>query len=214
MYMRLLILCFSLAGAGPLFLPAISHGHDEPLDVYGCHYDADHKYYHCHRGVYMRLSFDSKTQMIQRLRNQHIALGHPWHYGDAANDYEQHIASSNLAKIEPKAGLRDAPKQKREAVYSRINQSPRPTAVKQPFKTMEAKSSRPSKTAPDNNQVAQPTPTERQRSTLVRKPTEPELKVWITKIRSDGRPIFESVEGEHFVLDDSGNKVVVGRPDL
>jgi hypothetical protein len=44
-----------------------------------------------------------------------------------------------------------------------------------------------------------------------RKRTEPELKVWVTQIRADGRPIFESKEGERFYLDETGAKVLLER---
>src|SRR5918911_940136 len=65
----LMIVWFNVASATPLFLSSVD-GHDGPLDVYGCHLDMDQKYYHCHEGVYKRLSFDSQTQMVQRLKNQ------------------------------------------------------------------------------------------------------------------------------------------------
>lgn len=217
MYMRLLTLFFTVASS-PLFLPVVLPAHDGRLDLYGCHYDEDHKYYHCHQGTYMGLSFDSKTQMIKRLRNQHIALGRPWPYGNAINDYEQHIASSSLAKTEPKARLRDYRKQNSETLYTQVNQSPQRTPVKQTATLTKTKSSRPitshAEIDTNKNKVAQPTSAERHRSDPARNRTEPELKVWITRIRSDGRAIFENLEGERFVLDDSGNKVVVGQPNL
>ena len=82
MYKRLFVLSFALATATPGF-PSQAQAHDGRLDQFGCHDDQDQKYYHCHDGPYRRLSFESKTQMVQRLRNQYIALGRTWPYADA-----------------------------------------------------------------------------------------------------------------------------------
>src|SRR5919107_400944 len=105
MYMRLMVLSFALATATPGF-PSPAQAHEGRLDQFGCHDDQDQKYYHCHDGPYRRLSFDSKTQMIQRLRNQYIALGRTWPYADVTNSSEQPgpIVETTL---EPEAVLLD-----------------------------------------------------------------------------------------------------------
>ena len=97
----LVIICFNFVSVTPLLLSPV-HGHDGPLDMYGCHLDKDQKYYHCHDGVYKRLSFDSKTQMIQRLKNQYIALGRAWPYREATNDYEQQMPITETT-LEPQS---------------------------------------------------------------------------------------------------------------
>ena len=207
-----MIICFNLASATPL-LPSPVHGHDGPLDVYGCHLDKDQKYYHCHEGVYKRLSFDSQTQMIQRLKNQYTALGRAWPYGEATNDYAQPMPITETT-LEPQSGPEGELKQTIPTKRMQSSQvKGRPTPAKQAPKTPSPHSAaaNPTTDASDARNSAQPLSEARQRSTQSRKRTEPELKVWITKIRADGRPIFESREGERFVLDDQGNKVLIGR---
>jgi hypothetical protein len=207
----LVIICFNFVSATPLLLSPV-HGHDGPLDMYGCHLDKDQKYYHCHDGVYKRLSFDSKTQMIQRLKNQYIALGRAWPYREATNDYEQQMPITETT-LEPQSLSEGELKQR---VPTKATQSAqltaRPASAKQTSKTSRhAAAANPKTEASDAQNSAQPLSEARQGSAASRKRTEPELKVWITKIRADGRPIFESREGERFVLDDQGNKVLVGR---
>jgi hypothetical protein len=65
-------------------LPALSH--DGKLDAYGCHYDEDHKNYHCHEGVFKGGSFESKIEMIRQLKLQFLNLGRPWPYDDIAEE--------------------------------------------------------------------------------------------------------------------------------
>ena len=65
-------------------LPALSH--DGKLDVYGCHYDEDHKNYHCHEGVFKGASFQSKIEMIRQLKLQYLNLGRPWPYDDIVEE--------------------------------------------------------------------------------------------------------------------------------
>lgn len=209
MKLQLVSLCLMLAGSSPLY-SAISHAHDGALDVYGCHPDRDRKYYHCHQGAYSRLSFDSKTQMVQRLKNQHIALGRPWPYDDTS--HEQHVNSFGSQTIHEQTihGGIDL-EQSRRAKYSQLKQSPaRPgTIVKAgKTKTEPAPTSVKLEARQTNTQTASVT---RQSAAANRKRIEPELKVWIAEIRSDGQAIFESLEGERFILDDRGDKVIVGR---
>ena len=205
----LVIICFNFASATALLLTP-ARGHDGPLDVYGCHPDKDHKYYHCHEGVYKRLSFDSKTQMIQRLQNQYIALGRPWPYRETTSDYEpaMPITEATLESQSVEGEIKPlAPAKRTQSAQL----TPRPAPSKQTVKvTSRHASETNSKTeASEIRNSPQPLPQPRQGSTASRKRTEPELKVWITKIRADGRAIFESREGERFVLDDHGNKVLV-----
>jgi hypothetical protein len=207
----LVIICFNFASATPLLLSPV-HGHDGPLDEYGCHLDRDQKYYHCHDGVYKRLSFDSKTQMIQRLKNQYIALGRVWPYREATNDYEQQMPITETT-LEPQSVPEGELKQTSPTKRTQSSQlMPRSTSAKQTSKTgRHAAAASPKTEASETRDSAQPVSEARQGSAQSRKRTEPELTVWITKIRADGRPIFESREGERFVLDDQGNKVLVGR---
>jgi hypothetical protein len=65
-------------------LPA--YPHDGQLGAYGCHYDKDRKDYHCHEGVFKGGSFDSKIEMVRRLRLQFLNLGRPWPYGEIAEE--------------------------------------------------------------------------------------------------------------------------------
>jgi hypothetical protein len=90
---------------------------------------------------------------------------------------------------------------------------PRPASAKQASKitSRHAAGANPKAETSDAQNSPEPRSEARQGSAASRKRTEPELKVWITKIRADGRPIFESREGERFVLDDQGNKVLIGR---
>lgn len=62
----------------PISLPA----HDGELDTYGCHYDKERQKYHCHEGMFKGGVFDSKIEMIRRLKIQFLNLGRPWPYGD------------------------------------------------------------------------------------------------------------------------------------
>ena len=101
MYKKLIVLCFAL-GSATHWSPSPAQAHDGRLDVFGCHHDHDLKYYHCHEGTYRRLSFDSKTQMIQRLKNQYIALGRTWPYEDATNINEQPVPIRETT-LEPQA---------------------------------------------------------------------------------------------------------------
>jgi hypothetical protein len=208
----LVIICFAFASATPLLLSPV-HGHDGPLDIYGCHLDKDQKYYHCHEGVYKRLSFDSKTQMVQRLKNQYIALGRAWPYREATNDYEQPMPITETT-LEPQSVPEGELKQTIPTKRPQSAQSTeRLASAKQTSKitSRRAAGANPKTEASDVQNSVQPLSEPRQGSAASRKRTEPELKVWITKIRADGRPIFESREGERFVLDDHGNKVLIGR---
>jgi hypothetical protein len=69
--------------------PVLSH--DGKLDAYGCHYDQEHKDYHCHDGVFKGGSFESKIEMIRQLKLQFLNLGRPWPYD---NIVEEDITST------------------------------------------------------------------------------------------------------------------------
>lgn len=205
MYKSLIVLCFTLAGATPLF-SSPAQAHDGSLDVFGCHHDQNGKYYHCHEGAYKRLSFDSKTQMVQRLRNQYTALGRTWPYGDATNHDEQPMAIRETT-LEPQPVRQNELKQTRQANSVQSNHLALRTSIKEAATTtIRQTSGANSKTQATDIKKAAPASSE-----VRRKRTEPELKVWITQIRADGRAIFESREGERFFLDDSGTKVTLGR---
>jgi hypothetical protein len=60
--------------------------HEGKLDAYGCHYDEEHKNYHCHEGAFKGGSFDSKIEMIRQLKIQFLNLGRPWPYDDIAEE--------------------------------------------------------------------------------------------------------------------------------
>lgn len=204
MYKRLIVLCFALASATTAS-PSPAQAHDGRLDQFGCHHDQDQKYYHCHDGPYRRLSFDSKTQMVQRLRNQYIALGRTWPYADATTTPEQPGAIIETT-LEPEAAPFDVIKEARSVNRAQPNNRTQRISRKEMAKP----------TNPQNSQTHHKIETIAKKaaapqSEVRRKRTEPELKVWVTQIRADGRPIFESKEGERFFLDDSGTKILLER---
>jgi hypothetical protein len=144
--------------------------------------------------------------MIQRLRNQYIALGRTWPYADVTNSSEQPgpIVETTL---EPEAVPLDVTKQvrsvnrlKSDAPGQRISRKERakPSHLQDSQAHHKTEITTMKKTAPKQSEVR-------------RKRTEPELKVWVTQIRADGRPIFESKEGERFYLDETGTKVLIER---
>jgi hypothetical protein len=201
MYKWMIVLCVTLAGA----VPPSAQAHDGPLDIFGCHHDQNGKYYHCHEGAYKRLSFDSKTQMIQRLRNQHIALGRTWPYGEETSPTEQPSAIRETT-LEPAVFSSPELKQTRQNNRVQSNHLTQHTSLKE-----VAKATTQAHPKPETSEAKKAAPAS---SEVRRKRTEPELKVWVTQIRADGRPIFESKEGERFFLDDSGTKVLIGRRDF
>lgn len=205
MYKKLIVLCFAL-GSATQWSPSPAQAHDGRLDVFGCHHDLDLKYYHCHEGTYRRLSFDSKTQMIQRLRNQYIALGRTWPYEDVTNITEQPVPIRETT-LESQAVPLDGLKKARPGNRLQPNHMGQRISLKEAAKTASRQRSQAHpKTETIDGPRAAPTSSEIRRTR-----TEPELKVWVTQIRADGRPIFESKEGERFFLDESGTKVLIGR---
>ena len=205
MYKRIILFCFALASATS-GSPSSAQAHDGRLDQFGCHDDKDHKYYHCHDGPYKRLSFDSKTQMIQRLRNQYIALGRTWPYADATNTTEQPGAIVETT-LEPEAVPFDRIKEVRSVNRLKSSESRQRISRKElakPTNHQTAQAQRKTETSSADKTAPKP-------SEVRRKRTEPELKVWVTQIRADGRPIFESKEGERFFLDERGTKVLIER---
>ena len=202
---RLIVLCFALASATPGWtMPA--EAHDGRLDQFGCHHDQNQKYYHCHEGPYRRLSFDSKNQMIDRLRNQYIALGRTWPYADATNTLDQPAAIVETT-LEPQAIPSDETKQARPRSRLQPGESGQRIYRKEVVKPSDGQLSQ----AKPKTEIPSAKQTTPKQSQLPRKRTEPELKVWVTQIRADGRPVFQSKEGERFFLDDSGNKVLIER---
>ncbi len=75
-----------------LGMPIAGYSHEGELDRYGCHQDKGRQAYHCHDGVLKGLSFNSKMEMVQKLRQQFHNLGRPWPYGDLI---EEDITSPN-----------------------------------------------------------------------------------------------------------------------
>jgi hypothetical protein len=73
--------CLTIGFLLTLIVPSVADPHNGELDVYGCHYDKERKDYHCHQGMFKGGSFDSKMEMIRRLRRQYLDLGRPWPYG-------------------------------------------------------------------------------------------------------------------------------------
>jgi len=202
---RLIILCLALASATPASAPP-AEAHDGRLDQFGCHHDQNQRYYHCHQGPYMRLSFDSKTQMIERLRNQYIALGRTWPYADAMNTLDQ-PGTIVETTLEPQAVAFDEIKQARPGNRLQATESGQRISRKERVKPTNRQPSQ----AHPQTEITSAERTMPKQSEVRRKRTEPELKVWVTQIRADGRPVFQSKEGERFFLDDSGNKVLIER---
>lgn len=202
---RLIVLCLALASATPASPPP-AEAHDGRLDQFGCHHDQNQKYYHCHEGPYMRLSFDSKNQMIERLRNQYIALGRTWPYADAINTLDQ-PATIVETTLEPQAVQFGETKQARPENRWQATESGQRISRKEMVKPSNRQPSQ----AHPKSEIASAKRTTPKQSEVRRKQAEPELKVWVTQIRADGRPVFQSKEGERFFLDDSGNKVLIER---
>jgi hypothetical protein len=71
---------------GTLVLPPSVSPHDGKLDSYGCHYNQEHKDYHCHEGAFKGATFGSKIEMIRQLKLQFLNLGRPWPYDDIAEE--------------------------------------------------------------------------------------------------------------------------------
>jgi hypothetical protein len=143
--------------------------------------------------------------MVQRLRNQYIALGRTWPYADATTIPEQPGAIVETT-LEPEAAPFDMIREARSLNRPQPNNRSQRISRKEMAKP----------TNPENSQmhhkietIAKKAPAPQ--SEVRRKRTEPELKVWVTQIRADGRPIFESKEGERFFLDDSGTKILLER---
>jgi hypothetical protein len=184
-------LFFALASFNPLF-SFLARGHDGPLDVYGCHMDQDQKYYHCHKGPYTQLSFDSKAQMTEQLKRQYLALGRTWPYGDTASDQERQIRI-NQVLVEQKPAPHLKATRPNENKLKRLSQRATKTSI----------------TRTNTREIKKIAYT-RQPSTPPRL-QGPELKIWIAEFRADGRPLFETPEGERFFLDDLGNKITITR---
>jgi hypothetical protein len=201
---RLIVLCFALASAtsGP---PSPAQAREGRLDQFGCH--QDQKYYHCHDGPYRGLSFDTKTQMIQRLRDQYIALGRTWPYADATNTAEQPgpILETTL---EPEAVPFDMIKEARSVNRLKSTESGQRISRKEVARLSSRQTSQTHHKTEITTAVKKAAPSQ---SEVRRKRTEPELKVWVTQIRADGRPVFESKEGERFFLDERGSKILLER---
>jgi hypothetical protein len=87
-----------------LTLPFSIDAHEGELDAFGCHYDKEHKNYHCHQGAFKGGSFGSKTEMIHSLKLQYLNIGRPWPYGDIM---EEDITSPQPeAPEEPETGAK------------------------------------------------------------------------------------------------------------
>jgi hypothetical protein len=143
--------------------------------------------------------------MIQRLRNQYIALGRTWPYADATSSTEQPgpIVETTL---EPEAVPFNVIKEPRLVNRMKSNESAQRLSRKEVAKPTNRQTSQTHQKETATAKTAAP-----DQSELRRKRTKPELKVWVTQIRADGRPIFESKEGERFFLDESGSKVLIER---
>jgi hypothetical protein len=69
-----------------LAIPLTASSHNGELDSFGCHYGIERNDYHCHEGVFKGGRFDSKIQMIHRLKAQFLDLGRPWPYGEITEE--------------------------------------------------------------------------------------------------------------------------------
>jgi hypothetical protein len=67
-------------------VPLAALSHEGKLDSYGCHYDEEHRSYHCHEGVFKGGRFESKIEMIRQLKLQFLNLGRPWPYDNIAEE--------------------------------------------------------------------------------------------------------------------------------
>ena len=177
--------------------PFTAYPHEGDLDSYGCHYDINRRDYHCHQGEFRGRSFDSKIQVMQLLRPQHLDRGLPLPH----KVNEEDVTSAEVkTKQEPVASpgeeirnqshtasfgaaMRDG-KASTEPQTRRAQTKPKPEAAV-----------RKEKTQPTSN----PTKTRQQ------------LNEWIVSIRPDGLVIYENMLGERYYVDDNGKKVYVRR---
>ncbi|HXG51341.1 MAG TPA: hypothetical protein VNN77_08065 [candidate division Zixibacteria bacterium] len=77
--------------------PFQASGHDGPIDVYGCHYGEGRREYHCHEGMFKGGSFDSRVEMVRRLKLQYLNMGRRWPYGD--------LVEEDITQERPEQGL-------------------------------------------------------------------------------------------------------------
>lgn len=202
MRLRLLILCLTIAGAA-LWSPLHSHAHDAPLDRYGCHLAG--KYYECHRGDFMGLSFDSKPQMLDRLRLQYLAFNRPWPFDANDGIFEEEITSTVSEAAAAQHVLQDEIKHKRKISNMTIVQG---STQKLAAKTLatDLPAGQPSSITTELSKKVQDAATLRNRSAGFRK-SEPPLTEWVVRIESSGRAIFENLDGKRFYLAEDGKKV-------
>lgn len=59
-----------LFGLGSLLIAFAAHGHDKPVDSYGCHANVAHGTYHCHKGPLAGRQYASSAAMLHALKEQ------------------------------------------------------------------------------------------------------------------------------------------------
>ena len=197
--MRFLNIYLTIAAASVCF-PLQLRAHEAPLDRYGCHFDG--KYYECHKGDFLGLSFDSKSQMLDRLRPQYLAFNRPWPFDSDDKISEEEITSAGTDTVAARS-VQERVKQKRkisvtsaEANNSRVTTKP----------LISATESQPSSVVTELSQRVQNAAALRSRPAGSQKPEAP-LIDRIIRIESSGRAIFQNLEGKRFYLADDGKKV-------
>jgi hypothetical protein len=72
----LTLLWFAIGFALSLFFALSAYPHGGGLDGYGCHHNRKAGGYHCHRGPFAGQAFDSKEQMLQKIKGADGAKKH------------------------------------------------------------------------------------------------------------------------------------------
>jgi hypothetical protein len=163
------------------FLGLNAYSHDG-LDPYGCHYSENRENYHCHRGEFSGLSFESKAEMLRQLNLQNANRGRLAPH----QLIEQDITSPYIEpKEDPVTDAREETKKPEKSEESSLQQTP------------------PEKKRKEQPTAAKETQQPASKSTKARQ----QQSVRVESIKSDGTVIYEDLRGQRFYLDDNGNKV-------
>jgi hypothetical protein len=192
--------------AASLCFPLHSSAHEAPLDRYGCHFEG--KYYECHKGDFLGLSFDSKPQMLDRLRLQYLAFNRPWPFETDDRIFEEEITSTGNETAAARA-VQEHVKEKRK-ISANSNPSTSKTTTKP---SISAPETQPSSVITELSQKVQNAGALRNRSVGSRKPEAP-LIDHVVRIESSGRAIFENLDGKRFYLAEDGKKVFLNQDKL
>ncbi len=204
--MRLLNFYLTIAVASLCF-PLQTRAHEAPLDRYGCHFHG--KYYECHKGDFLGLSFDSKAQMLDRLRLQYLAFNRPWPFDSDDRIAEEEITSMATETPATRAVAEPVKQKRKIPVTSAESSNPKVTTKS----STPATESQPSSVVTELSQRVQKAAALRGRPAGSQKPEAP-LIDRIIRIESSGRAIFENLDGKRFYLGEDGKKVFLNQGKL